>query len=112
MATIIAYKALSFMSLKKGIGLYGGLFQVTILNHSFQIFIFLISSIIIQLTGFYPIKFEISNNLNTRLLSFIDSFTSSVTFNIRSERIREQFKNNRISFNIIIYNNRSCIFSK
>jgi NADH-ubiquinone oxidoreductase chain 2 len=53
---MVAYKALNFISLKKGIGLYGGLFQATILSHNFHIFIFLISSIIIQLTGFYPRK--------------------------------------------------------
>src|SRR5215469_2952211 len=64
-SSIITYKTLNFISLNKGIGLYSGLFQTTVLSHSFQIFIFLVSSIIIQLTGFYPINFEIFQNLNT-----------------------------------------------
>ena len=42
--------------LQKGIGLYGGLFNVTSITHTFQIFIFLICGIILLLTGFYPRK--------------------------------------------------------
>ena len=42
--------------LQKGIGLYGGLFSVTCITHSFQIFILLVCGIILLLTGFYPRK--------------------------------------------------------
>jgi NADH-ubiquinone oxidoreductase chain 2 len=42
--------------LEKGIGLYGGLFNVTCITHSFQIFILLISGIILMMTAFYPRK--------------------------------------------------------
>jgi NADH-ubiquinone oxidoreductase chain 2 len=42
--------------LQKGIGLYGGLFNVTCITHTFQIFIFLVCGIILLLTGFYPRK--------------------------------------------------------
>jgi NADH-ubiquinone oxidoreductase chain 2 len=42
--------------LQKGIGLYGGLFNVTSITHTFQIFIFLICGIILLLTAFYPRK--------------------------------------------------------
>lgn len=42
--------------LHKGIGLYGGLFNATCLTHIFQIFILLISVIILMLTAFYPRK--------------------------------------------------------
>jgi len=42
--------------LQKGIGLYGGLFNVTPITHSFQIFILLVCGIILLLTGFYPRK--------------------------------------------------------
>jgi len=42
--------------LEKGLGLYGGLFNVTAITHTFQIFILLISGIILLLTGFYPRK--------------------------------------------------------
>src|SRR6266513_1252408 len=42
--------------LQKGIGLYNGLFNITPITHSFQIFIFLICGIILLMTGFYPRK--------------------------------------------------------
>ncbi|RYE11942.1 MAG: hypothetical protein EOP34_11715 [Rickettsiales bacterium] len=40
--------------LEKGIGLYGGLFNITAITQSFYIFIFLISILILLMTGFYP----------------------------------------------------------
>jgi len=42
--------------LEKGIGLYGGLFNCTSISHTFQIFIFIVSGIIILMTAFYPRK--------------------------------------------------------
>jgi NADH-ubiquinone oxidoreductase chain 2 len=38
----------------KGIGIFGGLFHTTSITQIFQIFIFLISAVILQLTAFYP----------------------------------------------------------
>jgi NADH-ubiquinone oxidoreductase chain 2 len=86
MSSLIAYKTLNFISLDKGIGLYSGLFQTTILSHSFQIFIFLISSVIIQLTGFYPVKLESYNNLSKHTSCIINS-----SFNTKITRTMEQF---------------------
>src|ERR1700694_974461 len=42
--------------LDKGIGLYGGLFHVTANTHVFHIFTFIITTLILQLTAFYPRK--------------------------------------------------------
>jgi len=42
--------------LQKGIGLYSGLFNVTPITHTFQIFILLVCGIILLMTGFYPRK--------------------------------------------------------
>ena len=42
--------------LQKGIGLYSGLFNVTCITHSFQIFILLVCGIVLLMTGFYPRK--------------------------------------------------------
>src|SRR5436190_630520 len=59
---IIFYSIISSMSsfyityLQKGIGLYNGLFNITPITHSFQIFILLVSGIILLMTGFYPRK--------------------------------------------------------
>lgn len=43
-------------SLDKGISIYAGLFNVTNITQTFQIFVFIISAIILLLTGFYPRK--------------------------------------------------------
>ena len=38
----------------KGLGLYGGLFQTTSITQTFHLFIFAMSALILQLTGFLP----------------------------------------------------------
>jgi len=53
---ISAITSLHLTYLQKGIGLYGGLFNVTCITHTFQLFILLICGIILMLTGFYPRK--------------------------------------------------------
>jgi len=52
----LAYEILDFKSLSEGIGLFGGLFHITIITLTFIIFIVLISAIILHLTSFYPRK--------------------------------------------------------
>lgn len=59
--------------LEKGIGLYGGLFKITAITHSFQIFIFLISILILSMTGFYPRKRYIGDSV-----SLLDTVFKSV----------------------------------
>jgi NADH-ubiquinone oxidoreductase chain 2 len=53
--------------IEKGLGLYNGLFNATAITHTFQIFIFISSLIILLLTGFFPRKLlgekKITNNL-------------------------------------------------
>lgn len=50
--------------LEKGIALYGGLFNISAITQSFQIFIFLISILIMLMTGFYPRKKYIGNSVS------------------------------------------------
>lgn len=59
---ISAYTTYYITYLEKGIGLYGGLFNVTAITHTFQIFILLICGIILLLTGFYPRKKYVGNS--------------------------------------------------
>jgi len=54
--SFLAFNNLFVMSLDKGIGIYGGLFHVTAFTQSFNIFILVISSLILTLTSFYPRK--------------------------------------------------------
>jgi NADH-ubiquinone oxidoreductase chain 2 len=53
-STILAITNLLLDGLGSGVGLFGGLFQATSTTQIFQIFMFLISAVILQLTAFYP----------------------------------------------------------
>ena len=52
----LSLSCLFLTCLDKGLGLYGGLFQITSNAQTFHMFIFIISGIILQLTGFFPRK--------------------------------------------------------
>jgi len=60
-SSLITMASCYLTNLDRGIGLYGGLFHATSTTHIFHIFIFLISAIILQLTGFYPRKVWVSD---------------------------------------------------
>ena len=72
---LLALENLNMTSLEKGIGLYGGLFHATSTSQTFQIFIFLISAAILQLTGFYPRRVWVKE-----YSSFSKLFTSKFLF--------------------------------
>lgn len=90
---IIFYSIISTMSsfhityLQKGIGLYGGLFHVTPITHSFQIFIFLVCGIILLMTGFYPRKKHKGDS--TSILDILTKKTKQYTSIIN--KVSEQF---------------------
>ena len=73
--------------LEKGIGLYGGLFNITAITHTFQIFILIISGIILLLTSFYPRKKYIgdSTSIIDTLLKKVKQYTNIIN------KISEQF---------------------
>lgn len=54
--SILAVSSVYLKYLDKGIGIYGGLFHSTSNTQIFQIFIFMICTVILQLTAFYPRK--------------------------------------------------------
>ena len=56
---ILGFKSINVSLLANGIGLFGGLFHATPISQSFHIFIYLISAVILQFTGFYPRKVSI-----------------------------------------------------
>ena len=55
-SALIAYNSLEINNFSRGIGLFGGLFHATSITQVFQIFIIVISAIILTLTSFYPRK--------------------------------------------------------
>ena len=59
-----AFTSFHIIYLEKGIGLYGGLFNITAITQTFQIFILIISLLILLITGFYPRKKYIEDSVS------------------------------------------------
>lgn len=86
LSSYLVFDSLYLTNLDTGIGLYGGLFSATSVTHTFQLFIFLVSAAILQLTSFYPRKVFFKNSSN--LLSYdAISFKSKII-----NKMGEQFK--------------------
>jgi NADH-ubiquinone oxidoreductase chain 2 len=69
-ASFISYNNLFVINLEKGIGLYGGLFNISSLTQSFTIFILLLSSVILVYNSFYH------RTLISNVISSIQSIVS------------------------------------
>src|SRR5258708_14352874 len=59
-----AYTTFFIEYLERGVSLYGGLFNVTSITHTFQVFILLISGLILLMTAFYPRKKYMANSIS------------------------------------------------
>ena len=69
-SSLLAIFSLLIQNSFKGIGLFGGLFHTTAITQIFQIFIFLISAVILQLTAFYPRRVWIAEYSSLNKLFF------------------------------------------
>lgn len=89
LTSFLAYSNLYVKPLEKGIGIYGGLFNVTTFTQSFNIFIFLVSAVILTLTAFYPRKVYVKqhSSVYSLLLSKL-----SYNKNLISNKTGEQFR--------------------
>lgn len=86
---IISAYAFDSKFLDKGIGLYHGLFHTTAITHIFQIFIFIISALILQLNSFYPRKVWTENFSSLYKLVFCKFvYFNSFILNKMSEQFR------------------------
>ena len=96
-SAFIAYDNLSLLFLAKGIGIFGGLFHTAATTNFFHLFIFLITSVILLLTSFYPRKVWLKEYSSpTRLL-----FTKLVYYGtLLLNKMGEQFK--IIEYSLII----------
>jgi NADH-ubiquinone oxidoreductase chain 2 len=96
-AALITYDNLSLLFLAKGIGIFGGLFHVTATTNTFHVFIFLITSVILLLTAFYPRKVWLKHNSSpNRIL-----FTNLIYYGtLITNKMGEQFK--IIEYSLII----------
>ena len=89
MSFSVALESLNLITLGKGLGLHGGLFYATAISHVFQMFIFLVSAAILQLTGFYPRKVWVKeySSLSKIFLSKFIYFKSEII-----NKMGQQFK--------------------
>ena len=84
---ISALTCLHVTYLEKGLGLYGGLFNITAINQSFQIFILIVCLLILSMTSFYPRKKYVGNSVSMTDLLFknVKQYTSIIN------KMSEQF---------------------
>ena len=96
-SSLITYDNLDFVFLNKGIGIFGGLFQSTCTTNFFHIFIFLITSIILLLTSFYPRKVWLKeySSINKLLFSKLIYYNTIII-----NKMGEQYK--IIEYSLII----------
>lgn len=87
--SIIALNSLCIKPLEKGIGIYGGLFNVTAFTQTFNIFIFLVSAAILILTAFYPRKVYIKQYSS---ISKLFLFKFLYNKNLIANKTGEQFR--------------------
>lgn len=87
--SLIGLSSLYISSLARGIGLFGGLFNATSITQIFQIFIFTITAVILQLTAFYPRRVWLEKTASLSAIININ-FNESIN-SIRNKR-GEQFK--------------------
>lgn len=82
-----AYNSFFLVYLEKGVGLYGGLFNITAITQSFQIFIIFISILILLMTAFYPRKRYVGESV-----SIVDTlFKKAKEYISIINKISEQF---------------------
>lgn len=87
--SFLAWNNLFIKPLGTGIGIYGGLFNVTTFTQTFNIFIFIISAVILTLTAFYPRKVYVKEHSSLYDLLF---FKFTYNKNAISNKVGEQFR--------------------
>jgi NADH-ubiquinone oxidoreductase chain 2 len=87
--SFLTYTNMYLTSLEKGIGIYGGLFNVTILTQTFNIFILIVSAVILTLTAFYPRKVHVKQHASIySLLLYKLSYNKTIISNKMGEQFR------------------------
>ena len=89
LTSALAFNNLHIRALGQGIGLYGGLFNISVFSQTFNIFIFLITSLILTLTAFYPRKVHIAEKESIFKLFMLKLLYNK---NLISNKNGEQFR--------------------
>jgi NADH-ubiquinone oxidoreductase chain 2 len=69
-----------FSIISEGIGIHGGLFHITTITQIFHIFLYFITILILQLTGFFPRIFRDD--------SLVDLFSDDTSINETGEHLK------------------------
>lgn len=95
--SLLSLSNLYIKPLEKGIGIYGGLFNVTTFSQTFNMFILLLSALILTLTAFFPRKVYIKEYSSIYSIIF-----SKLEYNknVISNKTGEQFR--KIEYALII----------
>jgi NADH-ubiquinone oxidoreductase chain 2 len=81
---LINYDSLLYLYIDRGISVYGGLFHTTAITQTFDMFIIIVSVLILQLTAFYPryisgnsakLILNLKNNLKEKFINKGEQFT-------------------------------------
>lgn len=89
LVNILAFNNLHVQGLGEGISIYGGLFNISLYTQTFNIFILLITSLILTLTAFYPRKIHVKEKE-----SIYNVFMTKLLYNknLISNKNGEQFR--------------------
>lgn len=85
---ILSLASLKLLSLNKGIGLYGGLFNSTALSNVFHTFTFFVTFFILLLTSFYSRKVWTNLSLNPKFILLNMQIFNNKLLNKMSEQFR------------------------
>lgn len=86
---LLCVNSVYLLFIDKGLGLFGGLYHTTATTHVFHIFLFVITSLILQLNGFYPRKAwteDYSSIFKIMFCKFV--YFNSVILNKMAEQFR------------------------
>lgn len=87
--SLIGLNNLFLLCLDKGIGLFGGLFHVTAFTQSFNIFVLVITAVILTLTSFYPRKVYVEQHTSLYNVLFLNFLYNKTKI---SNKMGEQFR--------------------
>jgi len=74
----LAYNALDITAFGNGIGIYGGVFKITVLSQVFDIILFITGAIVTILTCFAPYNFKVYNNNTIRIPTLLTDNESAL----------------------------------
>jgi NADH-ubiquinone oxidoreductase chain 2 len=92
--SVLGYETLSLLSLESGIGIYGGLYQVSSLTQTFVVFISILSIIILQLSSFYSRHLEHKGDFNINKKEELENFDEEIK---KADNLTQNENYNKIS---------------